>query len=96
MRLRVLLQIKITEACINRRSYHRTCRTVRIAALMELGRTADARAEAQDFAAHAPGLTVAKIASYAGYSGDAVTHERLMSRLREAGLLETQAASTAP
>ena len=78
--------IRLTQTCVDRGSYHRTCRAVRIAALMELGRTSDAKAEALDFIAHAPGLTSNNLARAAGYSGDVLTNARFLSRLREAGL----------
>jgi TolB-like protein/DNA-binding SARP family transcriptional activator len=85
--------VRLTQNCVDRGSYHRTCRAMRIAALMELGRTSDAKAEVLDFVAHAPGLTLKNLARASGYSGDAATNGRFLSRLREAGLPEAEAVT---
>jgi tetratricopeptide (TPR) repeat protein len=78
--------VKLTQACIDRQSYHRVCRAVRIAGLVELGRLEEARAEMRDFRAHAPGFSERAAASHVGYAGDRGATERLFSRLRQAGL----------
>jgi TolB-like protein/class 3 adenylate cyclase len=80
--------VKVTETCVDRRSYHRTCRAVRIAALGELGRMEQARAEARELLAQTPGFNLRQASAGSGYSGGPETNRRLLSRLREAGLPE--------
>jgi adenylate cyclase len=80
--------LRVTDTCVDQRSYHRTCRVVRIAALGELGRAEQAAAEARDLLAHAPGYSLRNAAANAGYGGDPGTTARLLARLREAGLPE--------
>jgi hypothetical protein len=80
--------VKVTETCVDRRSCHRTCRAVRIAALGELGRMEQAKAEARELLAHTPGFNLRQASAGSGCSGDPETNRRLLSRLREAGLPE--------
>lgn len=78
--------VKTTGTCVDRRSYHRTCRTIRVAALVALGRTEEAKAEMSDLLAQAPTFTLRNAAATSGYGGHADMNEQFLSRLREAGL----------
>ena len=75
-----------TAPCVERNSGNRGCRAVRAAALVELGRLAEAQAEIRELLARAGGFTLRHAEVAAGYAGDPVTNARLLERLREAGL----------
>jgi adenylate cyclase len=80
--------LKVTETCVDQRSYIRTCRAVRIAALAELGRLDQATAETRELLAQTSGFSLRQAREAVAYAGDVETSERLLSRLREAGLPE--------
>ena len=87
---------KLTDVCVQRNSYQRTCRLVRIAALAELGRKDEAQAVMGDFLAKAPGFSLNNASLIIGYWGDPPTQDRLLSRLNEAGLPSTETAANTP
>jgi TolB-like protein/DNA-binding SARP family transcriptional activator/Flp pilus assembly protein TadD len=75
-----------TIPCVERNSGNRGCRAIRAAALVELGRHPEARAEIGELLARASGFTLKHAEIAAGYAGDSATNARLLERLREAGL----------
>jgi TolB-like protein/DNA-binding SARP family transcriptional activator len=75
-----------TAPCLERNSGHRACRPLRAAALAELDRLPEARAEIRDLLVRANAFTLRHAEIYTGYAGDPATNTRLLERLREAGL----------
>jgi adenylate cyclase len=75
-----------TAPCLERNSGHRACRTLRAAALVEMDRLDEAKAEIEALLARGPGFTLHHAEIYTGFAGDAVTNRRLVDALQRAGL----------
>lgn len=80
--------LQVTQVCIDRQFYQRSCRLARIAALQELGWAEKAKAEMADFLAHAPGFSVANAAATVGYSNAPKADTLILDALKRAGLPE--------
>lgn len=87
---------KLTDVCVQRNSYQRTCRLVRIAALAELGRKDDAHSTMADFLGKASGFNLDNASLIIGYWGDLSTQDRFLSRLNEAGLPRAKTVANKP
>ena len=80
--------LKTTGPCIERNSGHRACRTLRAAALIELGRPDEAKAEVAALLTRGAGFTLHHAEVYTGFAGDAAANRRLLESLKQAGLRE--------